>query len=83
MNRSMPVMPRRVPWAALLPGTQVHQVQAQRVGTVFGDQLVRGDLCAPALAHLGAFFRQDHPLVAQTQEGFALVESGPDRAAPW
>src|SRR5688500_19137446 len=38
------------------------------------DQLVRRDLRAPALAHLGPLFGQDHALVAQAQERLPVLD---------
>src|SRR3954454_22769648 len=64
----------RVPRPALVPGTEIHQVQPQSVGAMLRDQLVRSDGGAPALAHLGSLFGQDHALVAQAQERLAVLD---------
>src|SRR5215204_3157993 len=50
------------------------RVQPQGIGAVLRDQLVRSNLRAPALAHLGPLFGQDHALVAQAQEGLAVLD---------
>ena len=63
----------RVPGAALVPGTHEHQEQADRVGAVAGDELVRVLDVAPRLAHPLAVGAQDLALVEEPQERLALA----------
>jgi hypothetical protein len=60
-----------VPGAALVPRADEHQVGADRVGAVGRDQVVGVGHVAPRLRHLLAVGAQDHPLVAQADEGLA------------
>ena len=49
-------------------------MEAKRVGAMIADELIRRNLCAATLAHLGSFFGQDHALVAKAGERLAMID---------
>ena len=73
----------RVPRAALVPRAHEHQEQADGVGAVARDELVRVLDVAAGLAHALAVGAQDLALVEQPQERLALVDQPARRASPW
>ena len=62
------------PRAALVPGTDEHQEQPNRVRAIAGHQLVRVDDVAARLAHAMVVRAQDLALVAQAQEWLVEIE---------
>ena len=62
------------PGAALVPGADEHQETADGIGAQLGDDLVRIDHVAAALAHLLVVFTQDYTLVVQAEERFVEMD---------
>ena len=66
----------------LLQRPHEHFVAAERVGAVFGDDVVRIRPRCRALRHLLAVFAEDHSLVDQPLERLGLSRDSRDRTAP-
>src|SRR6478752_816905 len=49
-------------------------MEAKRISAMYPYELIRRNLRTATLAHLGSFFGQDHPLVAKTGEGLAMID---------